>query len=400
MQKRSLTVGLAAVAAACAPELPTGHDNRDESIFSGEGDSVEEGSAEALGILRAANTLDYETFVEAPPEGVGLAADAAEGIVAYREGDSGDAADERLFETLAELDAVDFVGPEAVDKLLDYAHAHDLVPACELEGAPAGDACHPAEDECASDCRPEPTALRVTSLELREPNPFTRVVFVCRNITGDVNDQAREAIEEDGTGDGYLDLSALTAFRPLDPDAESTGLDVLLGQCAPPPSDTACEPDPEAPRVETTARNQTEGSCLGVLPDTTGPAPAVAEPGAPCFASDPETLTVPFGDFEVTLSGARVAATYDGHAGGADPDALTSGLIRGFISEDDADDLVLPDDVPFVGGDRLSELLPGGDGNCADHDDRTRGPDGDKGWYFYLNFEAETVPFSEAGGGA
>ena len=60
--------------------------------------------------------------------------------------------------------------------------------------------------------------------------------------------------------------------------------------------------------------------------------------------------------------------------------------------------ILLPSDLPLVGGNRLSAVLPGGAGNdCTPAgDDRDVGPDGTtRGWYFYLNFEAAQAPYTE-----
>lgn len=387
-----------ALVAACTLEPGTTGDARHESFFpGGKADgAIDEGSPEALGVLEVANSLDFDTFVGDAPEGAALTAETAESLLAYRAGEDGEEGtdDDRTIETLAELDSIDFVGPVALDRLLDYAWAHDIVPVCGDGIVQVGEECDPPGEHCSEQCLFETTAFRVTSLELRDPHPFTKVLFQCRDIRDRVNGGIADAIGGDEDGDGFLDLSALAAFRPVDPSAEATELDVMLGHCPPPASSTTCEPDPEEPRVATVAHNQSEGVCLDVLPETRGGySPAVLEPEAPCFASESRTLTVPFGDFEVTLSDAQLAATY-GEDEEADP-RLTSGLIRGFISEADADALTLPDDIPVVGGDPLSSLLPGGSGNCADHDARVVGPDDELGWYFYLNYEAEVVPFSE-----
>lgn len=73
-----------------------------------------EGSAEAYGILTAANTLDFETLDNT----VGLDRRAAENIVEARGAG---------FDSLAALDSVSYVGAQAFAKLLAYAQAAGLV---------------------------------------------------------------------------------------------------------------------------------------------------------------------------------------------------------------------------------------------------------------------------------
>jgi len=64
--------------------------------------------------------------------------------------------------------------------------------------------------------------------------------------------------------------------------------------------------------------------------------------------------------------------------------------LRGFVREIDADQILIPPDVPLIGGQPLSALLPGGAGNCAAGDDRDM-LNGEPGWWFYFAIEAERV---------
>jgi hypothetical protein len=76
---------------------------------------------------------------------------------------------------------------------------------------------------------------------------------------------------------------------------------------------------------------------------------------------------------------------------------LINGIIRGFISEADADSIELPAGLPLVGEQPVSSLFPGGTGNCRTGegiDDRDIGPDSEPGWYFYLNFTAHEVDWT------
>ena len=66
---------------------------------------------------------------------------------------------------------------------------------------------------------------------------------------------------------------------------------------------------------------------------------------------------------------------------------LVNGLLRGFISETDADNTIMPASLPLVGGQPLSALLAGGTNNCAPHSDIDINQ-GVSGWWFYLNFSA------------
>ena len=93
------------------------------------------------------------------------------------------------------------------------------------------------------------------------------------------------------------------------------------------------------------------------------------------------------GGVALTLLDAVVAGTY----APTSPDRIDSGLLRGFVREVDAENTLIPTDVPVIGGLPLAAVLPGGAGNCAAGDDRDT-LDGELGWWFYLAFESERAP--------
>ncbi len=111
-------------------------DPRDDSFAAGgkadgalADDSVAARSVLALVNVASLETLDASTAV-------GLHSRAAEGIYETRVGDDGVAGtgDDVAFETLAQLDAVPFVGRSAFDKLLDYATDNDFDDALDAPG--------------------------------------------------------------------------------------------------------------------------------------------------------------------------------------------------------------------------------------------------------------------------
>jgi hypothetical protein len=115
----------------------------------------------------------------------------------------------------------------------------------------------------------------------------------------------------------------------------------------------------------------------------------------PCFSSSATTVTFDLGGIPITLTSARIAATYSG----TPATQLLNGLLTGFISETDANNTIIPASFPLVGGKPLSALLPGGDPpgpdvNCAGHSDKDTN-NGVAGWWFYLNFRATRVPWTE-----
>jgi hypothetical protein len=240
----------------------------------------------------------------------------------------------------------------------------------------------------------EPTAFRFTDLDIRDPH--IRIRFLgCRDVTDtallgfSVNGQIATSIGTDDDADGNYDFSPLLVFRPLDPAAASTPADVLTGACTA-VEPTTCSTGGATPLV-TDATNTATGTCLSPIAGTTsGYTPGVTSPTDACFATSAGTLDLTLADIPITLTSTQVAAEYAG-----DPaTGLVDGLLRGFISEAQADATVLPATLPLVGGKSLSSLLAGGTGNCATTSDKDV-VDGVTGWWFYLNFTAQQVAWTE-----
>ncbi len=230
----------------------------------------------------------------------------------------------------------------------------------------------------------------LTDLDLRDPHFYVSVVG-CRDITDtslvgfSINGEIQASIQTDGDGDGFLDLSYVLEFLPLDQGAATLPLQFGQAVCTAPLAGTSC-----GALLIATPATATLGStlaCLAPLPGTTRPyTPAITTASPTCFASNAVTLTLDLGGIPVTLRDARVAATWVG-----DPATqLANGLMSGFISEADANATILPASLPLVGGQPLSALLPGGTGNCAPHSDKDVN-NGVTGWWFYFNFPAARI---------
>ena len=233
----------------------------------------------------------------------------------------------------------------------------------------------------------------LTDLDLRDPHFYVNAVG-CRDITDtalagfSINGEIQASIQTDRDFDGFLDLSYVLEFLPLDQGATTLPLQFGQAVCTAPLAGTSCGalliPTP------TTATLGSMLACLAPLPGTTRPySPAIVTTTPACFASDAVTLVLGLAGIPVTLRDARVAATWVG-----DPATqLVNGLMSGFISEADANATILPASLPLVGGQALSSLLPGGTGNCASHSDKDVN-DGVSGWWFYFNFPAARVYYA------
>jgi len=236
-----------------------------------------------------------------------------------------------------------------------------------------------------------PAGFRIVSLALMDPHLFLRPHGCSDALSGDlsVNVQINKQLNTDSDGDGNYDLSPVIAFQPLDPDAPGTTVELVFAGCTiPTQSPTVCS-GAGAKRYRAAAVNMRTGECLGVLTGTTNSTYVgkINTPSAGCFATDSQTIVISLAGIELTLYDARIAAVYDG-----DPvAALTSGLIRGFVTEEDAEAV----ELKIPGAKSLAALLPGGRKNCARHSDQDICPGGAAGWYFYLNYTAVKTEWTE-----
>ncbi len=244
-----------------------------------------------------------------------------------------------------------------------------------------------------------PFVERLSDLDLRDPHLFVPVpVIGCFDFTDQplplglgpsFNGQTETLITTDGDGDTFLDLSTLLQFRPLVPLATGERLDLASGQCTAPLTGTSCTLDGLSLPQTTQYSGQAVGTCLGALAGTTsGYSPAVASTPAPCFVTAARPISLTLNDLTLPLRSFQLAGTFV-----AAPVGLESGLLRGFLRESDANTILLPAELPIVGGQPLSILLPGGTGSCAPGDDRDT-HEGVSGWWFYFEFPAEEVGFS------
>ena len=248
---------------------------------------------------------------------------------------------------------------------------------------------------------------RVSSLILRDPHIHVDAPFIgCIDLTDEgapmdlapsVNSMISDSITLDDDGDGDLDLSLLMFMNELDPSPGATGLiRIGDGRCSSPMNSTVCRVEEDDPLQETTFANSASESsenCLEPLDGTTSDySPAIASVEPDCFASEGVDLTLNIGGILFEMESSQVSAQY---SVGNEDVAMVGGLIRGFMSEQRASEITLPDDLPVVGGQPVDNILPGSASGCSVIDARDEGPDGSMGWWFYLNFEAVVVEHTE-----
>lgn len=312
----------------------------------------------------------------------------------------------------------------------------DCTAICGNGSVEAGEQCDDGNtatgDGCDATCQFEAVAFRLSDLDLRDPHVYADLPFFgCSDITNSVplnlsdsiNQLVETAITTDDDGDGELDLSFILIFRPLEQtDGASAPMDVAEADCTAPIGSTTCTVDTAAAQ-STTYTSDANDTCLDVIMGTvSGYTPAVTASTAPCWSSLPVSFTVNVSGIQIPLDDTQVAATFPANPA----TSFTNGMLRGFISEETADQIVIPADIAVVGGSTLSQLLPGGDPpdsntsctdnadctqagetcanvmggrcqsapNCATTDDRDMN-NGVSGWWFYFNFPADQVPFTE-----
>lgn len=300
----------------------------------------------------------------------------------------------------------------------------DCPPACGDLVVTAPETCDDGNttngDGCSDSCRVQAVGFRFSDLDLMDPHVFANV-FGCIDVTNfmlgtinGVNPQLEENIQYDGDGDGDLDLSILQAFNPLAQAAGTTSPSYLaFPACTDPISSTTCTLAAGAMRTMATAMSSAPPTvCLGEVPGTarsTVPLydPPIDYPTAPaggaCYVANAGTVMIDLGGIPITLQDAQIGGEWFGNPA----TEIRSGLLRGFISEADADATIIPDGttgMSSIDNQPLSSLLRGGTNNCREpapavgDTDMYTPPGGGapvRGWYFYLNFRAARVPYTE-----
>ena len=241
--------------------------------------------------------------------------------------------------------------------------------------------CAPATAENDNDC--SLTAYRFTALKLIDPHAWHG--GLCGDLTSLLNTLIGSQLT--GTTSGNFNLSPLLVFDPLrQADGDKTTVGFTFGTCT--ATNTTCSPDQPPTQLDGTSKGS--GTCLDAIAGTLSDPeynPTVTATTGPCFSTAAKAVDIDFAGLVVHLEDARIAAQYSG-----DPaTGLVTGLIYGFLTNDEADMVT----VPILGG-MLNEYLSGDPANCktgdAQHgDDRDNGG---TGWYVYASFTATQVSYT------
>lgn len=109
-------------------------DGIDDAFPSGKADGgLDEGSPDALGLLALVN--DPTTTAATLRSGAKVTTRVANNVTRYRDGADGTfgTADDNLFDTLAELDAIPYVGPATLAALVEYARDRGFIDGTQID---------------------------------------------------------------------------------------------------------------------------------------------------------------------------------------------------------------------------------------------------------------------------
>lgn len=247
--------------------------------------------------------------------------------------------------------------------------------------------------------------FRFTDLDLRDPHVFLPITVApfptfCSDFTDNpipttttsFNGSIQSSYSADSNPvDGVLDSSSLLWFRPLRQNGQIARVDNGGADCLAPAPPASCSASATAITQSYVYASASAGTCLMPLPGTTGSpayAPGISTPAGPCFVTAARTFTFDNGGTVITLNDAQIAASFVG-----DPaTALANGLLRGFLRESDANQIMINNAALPGGSVTLSSLLAGGSGSCSTRNDKDNHK-GESGWWFYFNFVAEPVTF-------
>ena len=233
-------------------------------------------------------------------------------------------------------------------------------------------------------------AFRVNSLALVDPPIFATVSPLClANVSGAVNDAVTESVTTDVDEDGFIDTNLVQLVAvPTLTIGDVMEAELVAPQCVEPASNTSCTMPSDGLRTATTIENVGgDGVCFAPIAGTTAAGAGVNTPTASatttCGVADVGALVVGLGGINIVLEDTTMAAEWVG-----DPaTGMPNGVVAGFITQAGAESALLPADVPILGGSPLANSLC-----AADLDDH---PVHGAGWWFYLNFTAEAVPYTE-----
>jgi len=256
--------------------------------------------------------------------------------------------------------------------------------------------------------------FRIINLELQHPHtifddPGDLSLF-CQDATNDplmvIGEEVFAGVNPDLNA--RIDALEFNILTQLNPFGQEDGFEsCLVGLEADCETDSRCSADADGLFLQVPTEIQRTGACVDAIDglfDGTWPDGETTEPNLPeagsagCHVSTPvdTMVTISLDDFDLDLflRDLVVAGRFDDEP----PEALLDGVMFGFLTEDDADDVIFTvDSFEFnLGEDILPSDGPGDDAACQART-HCKGPDarvtheGQCGWWFVFNFTAERI---------
>lgn len=233
-----------------------------------------------------------------------------------------------------------------------------------------------------------PSVFRITELLLRDPHLFVAGTDVTDTTVAGMSINRTvipNQLTMDADGDGAFDVSTLLVVQPFDPRVAMGTLRVIEGKC--PLRGGACTRAADSMHANWALENTQQGACLTPVSGTTGNyRTPIGLPRAPCFiTTSGQNLTLSLGGTELAVTQVKLSATYQ-----ANPKQLLNGLLMGFVTDAAAMRAVLPRQAGTgLAGMPLSSFVRSTD------KDNGAGPNGQSGFFIYLNFVANPVQLAE-----
>lgn len=244
--------------------------------------------------------------------------------------------------------------------------------------------------DASTDVLDSPRAyFRIVDLKLRDPSFFlagidvTDSPFLGQSVNGSL---IPGGLTMDYDKDGFVDTSILIGLEPWGSGVPADTLRMADAHCR--MNDrTRCQSDPNALLTASwSVEERSDGSCLEPIQDSTSSFEARGVvPNAPCLSTkEGRDVVINLGGIPLPMIAARAAASYEEKSSGR----LVNGLLQGFVTVESAEATLLPAYLPLLGGTAFSSYL------SEDERDDSSSPNGQSGWWVYLNFVAEEVVYA------
>jgi hypothetical protein len=226
------------------------------------------------------------------------------------------------------------------------------------------------------------TAFRMTRLELQDPQVLMPLGFFSYDMTRSVNYFINKQFHEDSSKTTYMDASFLVIFDPMDQWTDEGVVEISQAKCTFESNGRNCHLDTQGKPATVFYTNMRSGTCAGVI-NRTARWGRVTPVTGPCFFTEQATMGVDIAGINVMLEEAMVSARWNG-----EPATKITGMLRGFLSQENAENTKMPRWAPIIGGRALADVL---DKKVLDF-----GPDGKTlGYWLYFNFDAYPVNLAE-----